>query len=726
MSRLLIVSNRLPVTLAVQHEGFSLRSSAGGLATAMRGVHEDADSLWIGNVGDVSRLSKDKREELTAELAARRLVSVPVSAREMALFYSGFSNAVLWPLFHYLLDKVRLDVANEWRAYETVNQRFADVICEHVKPGDTVWIHDYHLTLVPSLVRARVENVRIGFFLHVPWPSPDVYRVLPYRAEILQSLLCADVVGFQTEAYRHNFIDSAAEVLGVGLGTDSLMWQDQRVHVGVYPIGVDVEHFGRADKKVDDAIARIQQATPGKTRLLGVDRLDYTKGVPRRLLAIDRLLSRDTQLRDQLHFIQLAVPSREKTEEYAELRRQVNELVGRINSKHGSPTGSPIQLLYRSVPDNDLLALYRSADVMVVTPLRDGMNLVAKEFVASRREDDGVLVLSEFAGAASELNAAVAVNPYDINGMASALRRAMVMPREEQGVRMRRLRAAVHAAPVEAWAQSFMDDLTRISPMWQGGVSPPTVLETLVDELASAAHRVLLLDYDGTLVPIERLPELASPDGTLLALLKTLAGTSGTEVHVVSGRSRETLAEWLGSLPVWLHAEHGFWTRTPNDTWSQRQGIPAFREQALAIMRRYEGSTPGAMVEPKAASIAFHVRGAAPRLAATRLDELRAELATALGPEAELMDGHKVLEVRPAGINKGRIVEDILASRGRPPAVFAAGDDRTDEDMFAVLGPETLTLRVGPGTTRARFRVSTPFDLRRLLTRLIAPTSHES
>ncbi|MEZ5318722.1 MAG: bifunctional alpha,alpha-trehalose-phosphate synthase (UDP-forming)/trehalose-phosphatase [Vicinamibacterales bacterium] len=723
MSRLLIVSNRLPVTLALQgSNAFTLRASSGGLATAMRGVHADADSLWIGNVGDLGRLSREGRTALDEELGRRRLVSVPLTASEISLYYNGFSNAVLWPLFHYLLDKVRLDVANEWRAYKAVNQRFADAIVRHVEPGDTVWVHDYHLALVPGMVRPHVEDVRIGYFLHVPWPSSDVYRVLPHREEILQGLLAADVLGFQTEGYRHNFIESAAKVLGVGLGVDTVVWEDRTVRIGVYPIGVDVAHFARVDPKIDEAVARIRRATPGKTRLLGVDRLDYTKGVPRRLLAIDRLLNREPPLRDQVHFIQLAVPSREKVDEYADLRRTVNELVGRINSQYGSPTGSPVQLLYRSVDDDDLLSLYRSADVMVVTPLRDGMNLVAKEFVASRLDERGVLVLSEFAGAAAELDAAVTVNPLDLNGTASAIRRAMLMSPDEQGVRMRRLREAVLASPVDNWARSFLDDLTHVAPTPPSGVSPPTVLETLVDELAAARHRVLLLDYDGTLVPIERLPDLASPDPPLLTLLGALADTPGMEVHVVSGRSRDVLSRWLGALPVWMHAEHGFWTRTPNDTWSQRRDIPAFREPAIEIMRRYARATPGAMVEPKAASVAFHMRGADPRLASVRLDELRAELAASLGSDAELMDGHKVLEVRPAGVNKGRIVEDILSSRGTPPAVFAAGDDRTDEDMFAVLGPDALTLRVGPGTTRARFRVATPFDLRRLLQRLIAPS----
>jgi trehalose 6-phosphate synthase/phosphatase len=719
MTRLLIVSNRLPVTLTVHGEDPSLVASSGGLATAMRCVHDEGSSLWIGYIGDTSKLSEGGHKKLQAQLAERRLVAVPVSTSEVALYYDGFSNGVLWPLFHYLLEKVRLEVTNEWRAYKAVNQRFADAIVANMKSGDAVWIHDYQLALVPGMVRKKIEDARIGFFLHVPWPASDVFRILPHREEILRSLLASDVVGFHTEGYRHNFIHSAAKVLGTGLGIDSLEWEDRHVRVGVYPIGIDVARFGREDPRIDAAIEKIKQGTAGKKTLLGLDRLDYTKGVPRRLLALDRLFEREPQLRERVHFIQIAVPTREKVDAYAELRRQVNEIVGRINSQHGSATGSPIQFLYRSVDEDDLLALYRAADAMVVTPLRDGMNLVAKEYIAARTHEDGALVLSEFAGAAAELDAALLVNPYDIGSVAMAMRRALMMPMEEQKLRMRRLRQRVMDSPVDAWAKSFVADLVTAKTILRGANEPSSMLDALMSEYAQASDRALLLDYDGTLVPIAPLPDLATPDPALLTLLTRLGTLPNTELHVVSGRSREVLTQWLGALPIWLHAEHGFWSRTPDGTWTQRQPEPAFRQLALDIMHRYARTTPGALVEPKAAAVAFHYRGADPHLASVRVPELRKELAHALGAAAELLDGHKVLEVKPTGISKARIVEAVLAARGRVPSVLAAGDDRTDEDMFSALTENALTIRVGPGATRAKFRVSTPFELRRLLARML-------
>jgi trehalose 6-phosphate synthase/phosphatase len=454
--------------------------------------------------------------------------------------------------------------------------------------------------------------------------------------------------------------------------------------------------------------------------VLGVDRLDYTKGVPRRLLAFDRLLEREPQLKGKVHLIQIAVPTREKIDSYAELRSQVNELVGRINSTHGSPTESPIHSLYRTVGNDDLLALYRSADVMMVTPLRDGMNLVAKEYVASRVDGEGVLVLSEFAGAASELDAALIVNPYDIAAMASSLRRALVMSTAEQRVRMNRLRAAVKNNPVQEWARTFLEDLAGTEPVKKTATAAPHELEEAFSLVRSAPHRSFLFDYDGTLVPLAPLPDLASPDPGLCELLEKLVKLPNTDVHIVSGRSRESLEGWLGGLPVSLHIEHGFWSRDKSGNWSQVSDVPKdFLKRIQDIMTRHAFRAPGTLVEVKSASVAFHYRGADPHTAAARLRALRAELSEALGPNAELLEGHKVLEVRLRGVHKGTVVGRIMERAPKGTLLLAAGDDRTDEDLFAALPPDALSIRIGPGSTNARFRVGTPWDLRRLLATLV-------
>ncbi|MET0283166.1 MAG: bifunctional alpha,alpha-trehalose-phosphate synthase (UDP-forming)/trehalose-phosphatase [Polyangiales bacterium] len=720
MGRVLLASNRLPVTLTHGPEGSSLVQSSGGLATALRELHSEGDGRWIGWVGDHSRMSDHAREGIERDLAERRLRHIPISANEVSLYYDGYANAVLWPLFHYLLDKVQLDASNEWRAYQAVNERFADVLAAEMRPGDTVWIHDYQLMLVPAYLRARVPDARIGFFLHVPWPSSDVFRILPSREELLEGLLGADLIGFHTESYRHNFLHSVAKVLNLDLGVDSIAWEEREVRVGVYPISIDLTEFERESPEVDELVNKLRHGTEGKRTVLGVDRLDYTKGVPRRLMAFDRLLEREPQLRGKVHLIQIAVPTREKIDSYAELRSEVNELVGRINSAHGSPTESPIQSLYRTVGNDDLLALYRAADVMMVTPLRDGMNLVAKEYVASRVDGEGVLVLSEFAGAASELDAALIVNPYDIGAMASSLRRALVMSTAEQRVRMNRLRAAVKSNPVQEWARTFLDDLSVAEPVTKTAVAAPHELEESFTRMREAAHRSFLFDYDGTLVPLAPLPDLAAPDQGLLELIEKLVSLPNTDVHIVSGRSRESLESWLGGLRVSLHVEHGFWSRDASGSWSQASEVPQdFLKSIQDIMQRHAFRAPGTLVEPKTASVAFHYRGADPNTAAARLRSLRQELTSALGPNAELLEGHKVLEVRQRGVHKGVVVGRVLECAPKGTLLFAAGDDRTDEDLFAALPDDAISIRIGPGQTKARFRVSTPWDLRRLLATLV-------
>jgi trehalose 6-phosphate synthase/phosphatase len=717
---MILVSNRLPVSIASTTEQATLTPSSGGLASALREYHEAGDTRWIGWLGDTGGLSEESAAELIAQAVQKRLKPVAMSAEEVALFYDGYSNAVLWPLFHYLLDKVQLDASDEWRAYVSINERFAGAIAEDISGPETVWIHDYQLTLVPSLLRQRAGSARIGFFLHIPWPSADVFRILPSRAEVIAGLLGADLIGFQTDNDRQNFMHSAAEVLGLDYGPQSLRWENREVQLGVYPIGIDVPTFARESPEIAAMVAKIRAATHGKKILLGVDRLDYTKGLDRRMLAVDRMLERDPALRERLHFIQLAVPSREKIDAYAELRKTIYELVARINSSHGSVTSSPVQFLYRSVPNDELLALYRAADVMLVTPLRDGMNLVAKEYVAARVDERGALVLSEFAGAAAELASAIAVNPYDVVGVAGAIERALSLSDEEQQLRMRDLRSIVGAQTVQLWAADFLRDLKAIEPATPALASAGAELEQAFQQLLSAKHRTLLLDYDGTLAPIVELPSLAAPSQQLLTLLRRLADAPGTVVHVVTGRSQDSIEPWLGGLPIWLHIEHGLRSRRPDGTW-----LPAVRERpdrielAGEIMQRHARRTRGAFVEAKAASVSFHYRRANPFVVWGTLGALRQELQHALGPEVQLLDGHKVLEVRSCDVGKMTAVELALGESPPDSVILAAGDDQTDEDMFRALPPHALSIYIGKGRSAAKLRVESQRTLLSLLARLI-------
>jgi trehalose 6-phosphate synthase/phosphatase len=420
----LIVSNRLPVKACVVDGAVRLSETAGGLATGLGPYHQGSDGLWIGWPGDVSRMTPDQRQTLERQLRERGIVPVALTRDHIDRYYHGFSNRVLWPSFHYLIDRIPVDAAG-WDAYCQVNEAFADAVAREYRKGDTVWVHDYQLMLVPELLRARLPEARIGFFLHIPFPSSEVFRILPWRRQILNGLLGADLVGFHTFAYLRHFVASLLHVEGVEPDIDRVRVADREVHLGVFPMGVDAERFAALAEtpEVDARVRDIRRDAGDRRIVLGIDRLDYTKGIPRRLHAIERLLMRAPDRSDQVRFIQVAVPSRGEVDSYQRFKRQVEESVGRINGAHGTLSSSPVHYMHQSVSQTELVALYRAADVMLVTPLRDGMNLVAKEFAASRVDEDGVLILSEFAGAAAELDGALTVNPYDVDAVSTSSRR---------------------------------------------------------------------------------------------------------------------------------------------------------------------------------------------------------------------------------------------------------------------------------------------------------------
>ncbi|UQA57981.1 bifunctional alpha,alpha-trehalose-phosphate synthase (UDP-forming)/trehalose-phosphatase [Polyangium aurulentum] len=728
MARLLLVSNRLPVTVKVDHGELHVSPSAGGLATGLKGPHQRSGGLWMGFPGDASRMDEAQRAELEARLAELQCVPIHLSPGEVSRYYEGFSNGVLWPLFHYLLDRVPLD-ARDWESYRRVNERFADLVAEHHREGDIVWVHDYQLALVPGMLRRRIPNARIGFFLHIPFPSSEIFRILPWRNQILDGLLGADLVGFHTLSYLRAFVASLMLVHGVEANVDRVWYEGREVRLGAFPMGIDAAAFAAlADTpEVIEEARAIRKSAEGQHILLGIDRLDYTKGIPRRLLAIERLLEREPSLRGKVRLVQVTVPSRTKVEAYQDFRRQVDELVGRINGAFATVQSVPIHSLYRSFSERQLTALYKAADAMLVTPLRDGMNLVAKEFVAARTDEDGVLVLSELAGAASELGAALHVNPYDIGQVAMAMKRAITMPREERRWRMAALRGRVLAYDVHRWAQSFIDTLETQSEDTARRVThtaTPDELEKLTEEIRNERRLLVLLDYDGTLVEFEGLPENARPDEDLRALLRALAERPGTRVHVISGRTRPMLEGWLGDLPIGLSAEHGFWTRPgPQGTWTMRGHVPAdWKSRFLPLLEQFVARTPGSLIEEKWASVTFHYRMADAAFGALQAKELRLHLGDLLkNAPVEVVPGDKVVEIRLLGAGSGALVPWLLRDAPQGTRVLALGDDLADEEMFAALASPHVAVHVGPGPSRAAYRLSGPAAARSLLREIARP-----
>jgi trehalose 6-phosphate synthase/phosphatase len=456
--RVIIVSNRLPFTVHADDDSITLRAAAGGLANGLRTFHEAGDSLWIGWPGDASSIPRSRRTAVTREFHDRRIVAVHLGHAEAKAYYEGVCNGVIWPLFHYLTDRIPPDPC-EWNAYREVNERFAAAIAREYREGDVVWIHDYHLLLVPGLLRARLPKAAIGYFLHIPFPAADIFRIIPWRREILAGLLGANVIGFHTADYASHFIDAVRSLTALESADNRVYANDHPVEVGVYPMGVDAASFARMGDDPDVLAEYMGIAAPHEQVLLGVDRLDYTKGILRRLLGYERLLRNNPDMRERVRLIQVAVPSRDSVASYQRFRQELDELVGRINGDHGTLDWTPIRYLHQSVSPTQLVALYRLADVMLVTPLRDGMNLVAKEFIASRVDGDGVLVLSEFAGAARELPEAVSVNPYDVEEVAARIKDALIMDKAERRRRMAAMRQRVADTDVYWWAATFLCDL---------------------------------------------------------------------------------------------------------------------------------------------------------------------------------------------------------------------------------------------------------------------------
>ena len=725
MPRVLIVANRLPVTVRATDSGVEVQRSSGGLATGLLRPHEQSGGLWIGWSGAPEELTAAQQSQLDEQLAAMRLVAVPLTADQVTRHYEGFSNGVLWPLFHYLLDQVPLHV-RDFDAYVEVNERFADVVARHYQADDLIWVHDYQLFLLPDLLRQRLPDARIGFFLHIPFPSEELFRTLPERDRLLRGLLGADLVGFHTPAYLRHFAASLTQ-LGLTVEIDRVQLTDREVRLGVFPMGIDAASFSAlAEDPAVQAEASALRGDGSVRLLVGVDRLDYTKGIPRRLLSYEKMLQTHPDLREHVRLVQVAVPSRTGVGAYQDFRSLVAGLVGRINGDFGTPRWVPVHYIYRALSETELVALYRAADVMLVTPLRDGMNLVAKEFVASRTDGDGVLVLSEFAGASWELPEAVQVNPYDVDGMAEACYRALMMEPEERRTRLAPLRARVQTYDVHRWAATFLEQLetiTRRSPTsMRPAAGSAAAREALLARLGQADDLLVFLDYDGTLVRYTATPELARPDAGLLELLEELARRPRTEVHVVSGRPLEVLERWLGHLPIALHAEHGFWSRVRGGSeWTAAGEVAGeWREPALAILREITARTPGSLIEVKSVALAWHYRMADQDAGARRANELRLHLSQLLSNQpVEILAGHKVLEIRPHGVHKGRIVPPLTAEKLASTTALAIGDDRTDEDLFAALPSDAITIRVGPGPTRARFRLDGVAAVRTLLRSLV-------
>ncbi|MGA8040184.1 MAG: trehalose-6-phosphate synthase [Acidimicrobiia bacterium] len=450
-SKLVVAANRLPVSR--DEETGEWETSPGGLVSALAPVLRDRGGVWVGWNGSAGGSSR------AFEAAGIRNKPVVLDQSEIENHYDGFCNGTIWPLYHDAIRPLEFH-RHWWGPHQAVNKRFAEAVADNVDDDGVAWVHDYQLQLVPEMVRELSPGTRIGFFLHIPFPPVDIFERLPWRAQVLRGLLGSDYLGFQTKRAVLNFAAAAREIVGARGPASSLMFEGRRVRCEAVPITVDLEHarkVGRSQEALETSLELRHDLGDPEHVILGVDRLDYTKGIDLRLRAFEVMLQRHPELAGKVSMVQIAVPSREDVDEYQTIRRRVEELVGRINGRFGRASWTPIHYQYRAIPFPGLVGAYLAADVMLVTPLRDGMNLVALEYVATRQDNTGALILSEFAGASERLGDALIVNPYDLDGLARALHHAVVMEPDEESRRMRRLRRAVGRWDVHSWARHNLE-----------------------------------------------------------------------------------------------------------------------------------------------------------------------------------------------------------------------------------------------------------------------------
>lgn len=733
MGKTIIISNRLPVQLQILNGTIEATPSVGGLATGMKSVKLEGERLWIGWSG---LTQEDTPEELVTDidkaLTKHGCARVPLTANDIDGFYYGFSNRTIWPLFHYFLEYTEFEL-DFWEVYKSVNQKFADAVLEKSGEDDTIWVHDYQLMLVPQMIKEKRPNATIGFFLHIPFPSYEIFRTMPWREEILEGLLGSDLIGFHTYDYERHFLSSVRRLLGLEVSFNDIFQENRVIKVDSFPMGIDYDKFSDAAKEnsqkqleksdFQQRLDEHKKSAPGTKLLLSIDRLDYSKGIAKRLNAFEYFLNKYPEYKEKVRLIILAVPSRSNVPQYQLLKKEIDELVGRINGEFSTVNWTPIWYFYRSMPFENLIDLYTSCDIAWLTPLRDGMNLVAKEYIATRTEKNGVLILSEMAGSAYEMSEALLINPNNFEEQAAALKNAFNMPEKEQARRVEILQKRLKRYNVKAWANSFMETLLKQKEQPVANIAnkvTPKVLDSILEDYKSANSRLLFLDYDGTLASFHKDPKKASPDEELYELLDALQQQEGTTLFLISGRDKDTFSDWFLPKKYNMIVEHGVWISRNGEPFQLLEQVKKdWMEKVRPVLESVVDRTPGSFIEEKNYSLAWHYRNTDPDFGEKRAVELHETLTGLIGnDDLSVLAGNKVTEIKSSNVNKGRACMRILGENDYD-FVFAMGDDWTDEYMFQELPESAITIKVGLKKTDAKYYVEGTKRVREVLKRFI-------
>lgn len=740
MSRLIIVSNRLPFSVERNGDNFTLRQSSGGLVSALKSYLEKnnqdtkkfKEHIWIGSV-DFSPQIWKKVKDKKIRSSNFRVEPIYIEPDTYDNYYNGFSNSTLWPLFHYFPFLAEYD-KEYFEAYIKVNFLFAEKILSFAKKDDIIWIHDYQLMLVPQILRKKRGELTIGFFLHIPFPSYEIFRLLPtaWKTAVLQGMLGADLIGFHTHDYVQHFIQSARMTLKVDSQFNTIQYGRRLIKTDLFPIGIDYEKF--QDANANEEVRKLKDLVVEKLKyskiIFSVDRLDYSKGLMFRLQGFEEFLERFPQWREKVIFALNIVPSRDVIPAYYKRKRDIEEKISTINGKFSTFHWQPINYRYNHLSFNELSAFYKAADVALITPLRDGMNLVAKEFVASRTEKTGVLILSELTGAASELNEAILVNPTDSHEVAKAINKALTMTIQEQVERMAMMQERLKQYDVVRWVNDFLEQLDNIKQFQEKTrvrlISSKQV-KSILQDFNVASRRCILLDYDGTLTPFTNIPSRAEPSIEVLEVLKKFSSEERNEIVIISGRDTETLDKWLGHLPLHMVAEHGAFIRKKNGIWEQQTTIlPEWKDQIRPILQLFTTRCAGSFVEEKKNTLTWHYRNTNADLGFIRSRELLNSLQQlTVNTSLQIIDGNKVLEIRMTGTDKG-ITATKLINMFRPDFILCMGDDTTDEDMFKTLERLAVTIKVGNTASSAKYNLMSQGEVLPFLQQFVESIKTES
>jgi len=713
--KIINISNRLPISLTNEGSATTIKTSSGGLVSAVLSLSGDHNELhWIGVADFTPEEWSSNCLSYTGDFI---LHPIFIDESLYKLYYNGFSNSVLWPLFHYFPSFVEYK-KNEFEAYLAVNRLIANKIKDFIQPDDIIWIHDYHLIPLVAYLRELVPQAKIGFFLHVPFPSYELIRILPKdcRNIFVSSLLGADLIGFHTYDYVQHFVTTIQMITGVQHKNFQLQYQGRTIKIDAFPISVDFEKFNTAYSKPEVMAERIKikKLYAGKKILFSVDRLDYTKGIKYRLQGYAHFLENNPEWIEKIVFILIAVPSRDTISKYEERKEIIEKLIGQINGKYGNYKWSPIVYQYGSVDFNQLSGLYTSCDVALISPIRDGMNLVAKEFLASRYDKRGVLLLSDMTGAAKELTEALLFNPLDETEISLKIKRALAMPDEEQEIRMDRMQKQIRKNDVFKWSNTFIKQMeTIIHKHHTSNSFEDEERQQVLNTYRQSKKCLLLLDYDGTLKPLQSHPDMAAPDDELYQILIGLTHNPKNDVCIISGRNKETLENWFGEIEGTLVAEHGIFAKTTE--WKNLIVDPVpWKTDVKKIMDQFSENCANTFVEEKSASLCWHYRMADPEASIAQSRELMNLLSDYLiSSNANILDGHKVVEVKPVQAGKGNALNKLFDFT-QYDCCICIGDDKTDEDMFHVVNEAGgFTFKVGEGHTIAKHRFN---DVQEVLT----------